>query len=315
MNKKAYDIIGDIHGQAEELINLLQKMGYKVNRTGVFQHETRTAVFLGDFIDRGNQQIKVIDIVRPMVETGSALAVMGNHEFNAIAYYLTHSETGEYLRLHTESNRKQHCAFLNEFEPDPSLYQSTINWFMSLPLWLDLNGLKIIHACWDQACIDRLHSTLDDGLYVNKEIMQRASDPSFWEFSTIETLLKGKEIPLKSGHSFFDKDGNERHNIRVRWWDQSATTYKTAFMGPESVLTHIPDDEITGDHLIEYSHEEVPVFLGHYWMTGKPIPLAKNIACVDYSVAKPGGKLVAYRWDGENQLNENKYVSVERNDK
>ena len=65
-------------------------------------------------------------------------------------------------------------------------------------------------------------------------------------------------------------------------------------------------------HLIDYSHNDVPVFLGHYWMTGKPEPLSDNIACLDYSVAKPGGKLVAYRWDGERKLDISKYVSVYR---
>jgi hypothetical protein len=47
-------------------------------------------------------------------------------------------------------------------------------------------------------------------------------------------------------------------------------------------------------------------------MEGEPVPLAPNIACLDYSVAKPGGKLVAYRWDGEKVLDPGKYVTVER---
>jgi len=307
-----YDIIGDIHGQADELISLLDKMGYQINKNGIYQHESRQLIFLGDFVDRGNQQRKVIDIVRPMVDSGSAIAVMGNHEFNAIAYYLTNSETGKHLRIHSEKNQKQHQAFLDEYEAEPLLYESTINWFMTLPLWIDLDCIKVIHACWDSSWIERLKSTLVDGKYVNKEIMRRASDPTCWEFEAIETVLKGKEIPLKTGHSFFDKDGNERHNIRVRWWDQAARTYKTAFMGPESAITHIPDDEIVGDHLVEYLHEESPVFLGHYWLSGDPEPLATNIACVDYSVAKPGGKLVAYRWDGESSLSNKKYVWVNR---
>ena len=83
-------------------------------------------------------------------------------------------------------------------------------------------------------------------------------------------------------------------------------------MGPESARTHIPDDEITGDHLVEYSHKAPPVFLGHYWMEGEPAPLAPNIACLDYSVAKPGGKLVAYRWDGEQVLESGNFFWVER---
>jgi hypothetical protein len=36
------------------------------------------------------------------------------------------------------------------------------------------------------------------------------------------------------------------------------------------------------------------------------------VACLDYSVARPGGKLVAYRWDGEQQLDAGKFVAVER---
>jgi hypothetical protein len=52
------------------------------------------------------------------------------------------------------------------------------------------------------------------------------------------------------------------------------------------------------------------VFVGHYWLTGTPRQLAPNVACTDYSVAK-GGKLVAYRWDGESILTEDKFKWVE----
>ena len=63
---------------------------------------------------------------------------------------------------------------------------------------------------------------------------------------------------------------------------------------------------------MEYSHEAPPVFFGHYWMEGEPAPLAPNIACLDYSVAKPGGRLVAYRWDGDKTLEPGKYMWVKR---
>jgi len=102
--------------------------------------------------------------------------------------------------------------------------------------------------------------------------------------------------------------------MRVRWWDGGARTFRDAFMGPESALTHIPEDDIEGDHLIEYSHDEPPVFLGHYWLEGDPAPLASNIACLDYSVGKPGGRLTAYRWDGETALQADRFISVPRLD-
>lgn len=79
-------------------------------------------------------------------------------------------------------------------------------------------------------------------------------------------------------------------------------------MGPDDIITDIPDDPIPGDHQILYGHHEKPVFLGHYWLKDEPQLLAPNIACIDYSVAKPGGKLVAYRWDGEKELNADKFV-------
>lgn len=83
---QSFDLIGDIHGQANELIELLEKLSYE-EKNNIWQHENRKVIFLGDFIDRGDQQKEVINIVRPMIENGFALSVMGNHEYNAIAYY------------------------------------------------------------------------------------------------------------------------------------------------------------------------------------------------------------------------------------
>ena len=311
MGNKSYDIIGDIHGQAEELKQLLELLGYVVNDKGIYTHNTRKIIFLGDFIDRGDYQKEVLSVVRPMVESGAALAVMGNHEYNAIAYATVSDNKDEYLRPHTDKNIKQHKAFLGVYEADKAAYSDVINWFKTLPLWLDLGDLRVIHACWDAALTERINKDYNGNLLTD-DLLINSSKKGYWEYEAIETLLKGKEIPLKDGISFKDKDNNTRHNIRVRWWDQSATNYKSAFMGPESARTHIPDDDIEGDHLVEYSYDEPPVFLGHYWMEGEPEPLSKNIACLDYSVAKPGGKLVAYRWDGEKNLKKGNYVYVHR---
>ena len=60
----------------------------------------------------GPQQRRVLEIVRPMVEAGSALAVMGNHEFNAIAYFTADGEGG-HLRARNEKNTRQHQVFLD----------------------------------------------------------------------------------------------------------------------------------------------------------------------------------------------------------
>ena len=305
----SYDVIGDIHGCSKTLEKLLSKLGYNRDSDEIYRHPDRTVVFLGDFIDRGPHQREVISIVKPMIEAGSARSVMGNHEYNAIAYATPDEERGGFLRAHSDRNRKQHVAFLDEYAFDSREHKEVIAWFTTLPLWLDLGDIRVIHACWAREIIRNLGSPV-----LTRELLHASCEKGAREYEAIETLLKGKEIALPEGHVMHDKDGNARHYMRVRWWDQSASSYSMAFLGPESGRTHIPDDEIAGDHLIEYSHEEPPVFLGHYWMEGEPEPLAPNIACTDYSVAKPGGKLVAYRWDGERDLNRERFVAVDRVD-
>ena len=93
-----------------------------------------------------------------MIESGTAQSVMGNHEYNAICYFTQHPETGEYLRAHSSGNRKHHLAFLNAYENSPKEYADVINWLKTLPLWLDLGDLKIVHACWDKELIQQLQN-------------------------------------------------------------------------------------------------------------------------------------------------------------
>ena len=309
---QSYDIIGDIHGCNLTLLKLLTELGYTQDADGAYQHAERKVIFLGDFIDRGPGQREIISIVKRMVNAGSALTVMGNHEYNAIAYATRTKDGSDFLRPHSQRNFKQHKVFLDAYEGDESAYKAAIEWFKTLPLWLDLSDIKIIHACWDNNEIENIKKMQNGSAYLTDKLLQASCQKSNWQYNAIETILKGKEVTLPEGQSFRDKDGNVRHEIRICWWDQNAKTYQEAFMGPEHARTHIPDDDIIGDHLIGYSHDEPPVFLGHYWLEGVPEPLSDNITCIDYSVAKPGGKLVAYRWDGENVLHKGKYVSVER---
>ncbi|MER6344767.1 polynucleotide kinase-phosphatase [Streptomyces sp. NPDC001595] len=71
-----FDIIGDIHGCATELEALLGKLGY----TDGVHPDGRTAVFVGDLVDRGPDSPGVLRRVMAMVKSGNALCVPGNHE-------------------------------------------------------------------------------------------------------------------------------------------------------------------------------------------------------------------------------------------
>ncbi|MET8637552.1 polynucleotide kinase-phosphatase [Streptomyces sp. NPDC004680] len=71
-----FDIIGDVHGCSSELEALLGKLGYVDGA----HPQGRTAVFLGDLVDRGPDSPGVLRRVMSMVASGNALCVPGNHE-------------------------------------------------------------------------------------------------------------------------------------------------------------------------------------------------------------------------------------------
>ncbi|EMI44783.1 diadenosine tetraphosphatase [Rhodopirellula sp. SWK7] len=124
--------------------------------------------------------------------------------------------------------------------------------------------------------------------------------------AAIENVLKGPELKLPAGHWVVDKEGHKRGSVRIKWYEDGAgRTYRQHHLGSDDV----PDLEMAESDLATidvYPRDAAPVFVGHYWLTGTPAPLAANVACTDYSVAK-GGKLVAYRWDGERELSADKF--------
>lgn len=81
----SFDVIGDLHGCCDELLALLKVMGYKIENTAaliprITAPEGRTAVFVGDFVDRGPDNVRTLLVVMAMVHSGAALAVPGNHD-------------------------------------------------------------------------------------------------------------------------------------------------------------------------------------------------------------------------------------------
>jgi hypothetical protein len=300
-NKQKYDLIGDIHGHANDLSSLLSELGYD-DAEGYFQHTDRKVIFLGDFIDRGINQKRVLDIVMPMVKAGAARAVMGNHEFNALAFHTKDpNNLSAWLRKRDDKNISQHLAFLNEYS-SPKLkneLEEVLDFFRSLPLWLELDGIRVIHACWHDEIIQSIRAKLNDDNTMTNEFFVAANTKNTIEHHAIENLLKGVEFKLADGISFFDKDGHERHEVRTRWWLNDAKDLgELAFGRYEKNITDLP---VNTNDLVGYPDNAPPVFIGHYWLNGTPTPLADNIACLDYSVAKHG-KLVAYRWGGEQTL-------------
>lgn len=304
MVDQAYDIVGDIHGHADPLRRLLRKLGYAEIK-GIFRHSERKMVFVGDFIDRGPEQREVLRIARSMCEGGSASAVLGNHEFNAIGW-AAQGEDGGFLRSHSPKNAHQHVEFLRQFHENSAAHQDAVSWFRSLPVWLDLPGLRVVHACWHEPSREALMSLLDERGCLTEEGIRESYRHGTAAHAAVEILLKGPEQRLPEGTHFTDKDGHKREEVRLRWWDQDAITFRKAALSMDGREGELPDSTLPQD--FRYV-ESKPVFFGHYWLNGTPAITAPNAACLDFSVAKEG-YLTAYRWSGESELTGDSLVSV-----
>ncbi|MCX6162155.1 MAG: metallophosphoesterase [Ignavibacteriae bacterium] len=302
------DIIGDIHGHADKLKELLLKSGYTNDNEKGFCHPRRKVLFIGDYIDRGPKIPETLKIVKQMADNGNAIALMGNHEYNAICFH-TKSREGGYLREHSIKNILQHKETLKQFHNKQEEYDSYIEWFKTLPLFYETNEFRAVHACWDSNHIQNLQEKLTvnklDNDTLHKSVYEK---PGL--YNIIDHTLKGKELKLPGGATFTDTDGTIRKEIRIKWWENpEKQTYRSiSVTNIDDIKSKRLDDDIS-DVLDKnyYTETEKPVFFGHYWLEGKPWLFRNNVCCLDYSVAK-GGKLAAYRFNGEEILDSNNFT-------
>jgi hypothetical protein len=294
-----YDIIGDIHGCATYLTDLLAGLGYEEDWTGVHWHPERQAIYVGDLIDRGGEQLRVLEIVKGMVDSGSAQIVMGNHEFNAIAYSTQSPDgNGEFLRRHSEKNTKQHQSFLDQVTGP--IRDDYLQWFKTIPLWLDLGGLRIIHACWHEDSMRIVKEALGSNRFNAMDQFVRATTEGEPLYDAIEVLLKGPEISLAKHDQppYCDKDGHPRDRARVAWWKDEATTLRDLAVMDNNFQTRdgrpypvLPCSEVDASERSYCYRADIPVVYGHYWRTGTPEQgqdWTSRTACVDFSAVSTG---------------------------
>lgn len=287
------DFIGDIHGHADELVLLLDQLGYN-NSKGYFSHpEGRKVVFVGDFIDRGPKIKETLEIVKGMCDCSTAEAVMGNHEYNAILFHTKNKKEGGYFRVHGFKEINQHLETLKQFQHNGIEWQMYIEWFKTLPLFIDSEHYGVVHAYWNKEHIDYLNL---NPINLNEEWLKKLTDENTIEYKIVEELLKGKEFKLPEGYYFFDKDNNKREECRIKWWhpiNEDLTYGAYLFHCPDS----LKNEKI--EILTEISPTNKPIFFGHYWLKEDEPKLSNsNAICLDYSIAK-NGHLVAYSLDTE----------------
>ncbi len=150
-----FDIVGDVHGCFEELHELLAKLGYHVpqqvdqlSAQQIAAPEGRRVVFVGDFVDRGPRSMMVLKLVMTMVESGHALAVLGNHD----------DKFWRWLQGRKVSVAHGLAGTIAEFEQEPSSMRAKLlTFFATLPahLWLDSGRLVVAHAGIQEAMLGK----------------------------------------------------------------------------------------------------------------------------------------------------------------
>ncbi len=315
MRFSGYDIIGDVHGCANTLKALLSKMGYKKDGDCYF-HQDRQAVFVGDIVDRGPRIREALHVVKNMVDAGTAVCVLGNHEYNALGYVTPTPESEnsgdiKYVRSHNARHNRLIAETLSQFASYPEEWRMFLDWFRTLPVFLEIESFRVVHACWDENLI-REFQRKKKPMFLDKHFIQRSSAKTTLEGRFMDRLTRGTDLALPKGRAMKSKDGYQRSLFRTKFWSENPVTFEDVAFQPDPLPEDVAAYKLSPkdrQSLIYYDVDQPPVFFGHYWLQGKPKPLRKNIVCLDYSAVKYG-RLAAYRYDGEQALCESKFEWV-----
>ena len=322
--QQGYDFIGDVHGCAQTLRALLAQLGYvqATNKAGESVYEyhegksQRIVVFLGDLIDRGPRIVETVKLVKAMVEQGSAICLLGNHELHALMYaaksrlddsdleiiydisrYRTDA-ADSFLVSHNERRAAVLRDTLQQYQAVATeLWESHLNWFATLPIYFEAAECRAAHACWHDELIRAFEAQYRSSAMSAKALIDM-QDTTSLAYRTIDTLSRGVQLRLPGGHAMPSEFGGSRRRFRTRFWDTDAQSLADLALQPDPLPNQVAALEISDEQrksLIHYPDDAPVLFIGHYWLEGSPKPLARNIICLDYSAVK-GGKLAAYRF-------------------
>lgn len=258
------DIVGDVHGEIDALLGLLKHLGYSQHG----EHpQGRRLVFLGDLCDRGPDSPAVIRYVQHLVQRDLAQCLLGNHEINVLrgspkngnGWFFAHDHDRQRGRFtHTVQADEQQRIQIHEF-------------FITLPLILQRDDLRLVHAAWMPEHIDRIaaHEGQHDvlGLYhlyeqqteaqVATTGLKRAVAAEYRRYG--ELLLDANaSIPLLPGLGLYDETYQMSNPVRVLTSGVEQRVVAPFYAsGKWRMVERVPWwHAYTG---------AVPVIVGHYW--------------------------------------------------
>ena len=319
------DIIGDIHGELNALQALLHHLGYRDGR----HPQGRRLVFVGDLCDRGPDSPGSIALVQSLVESGQACAVMGNHELNL-------------LRGDRKDGNNWFWDVTNpdedKFEPyrrvDPDQRQTILAFLAKLPLVLQREDLRIVHAAWHEPSVSRLLARSDEPLLALFDEWDNATDARLVESG----LMAESEAEMEGWHDFLTTEGNPVPLLAAKGRSDECRqmgnplrvlTSGVERLARESFYTSGKWRFTERVKWWDHYQSDIPVVIGHYWRQFYPDDLPtsgkgdsnifaglaptdwhgarRNVFCVDFcvggryqerqqGVSRYKSKLAALRW-------------------
>ena len=301
------DIIGDVHGEFDVLERLLGHLGYDHEGNST---EGRQLVFLGDLVDRGPDSPAVLEKVMRLVEHGKAQCLMGNHELNILLERPMHGN-GWLI----QPNIMEKPGEFHSKPANPQRLGAYLQFFASLPLALENESLRLVHACWNAASVNRLRNAQERGLTITElyeqyeaDVREMLRDPDlaprlekelgFYSVSIFDPKWPAKLLPACATVDVIRQMNNP---IRVLTTSEVTIATKPFFAMRRWHMTERTKWWDSYD-------EDIPVIIGHFWrrfnnaaervsgVFGKDVfdgipPHAwlgkrKNVYCVDYSVGQ-----------------------------
>ncbi len=175
-----FDIVGDVHGCFDELIKLLDKLGWRKDDKGQYWHpQNRKLCFVGDLVDRGPASAAVLRLAMQMLQAGRAYWVKGNHDH----------KWARYLKGHNVQISHGIVETINQFKTESQAFKDQV---------YDLIERLPIYAVLDEAKLIIAHAGLEEKFHFKK--------------------TKGAKAFALFGKSSGKYDTNG-YPIRIRWQD------------------------------------------------------------------------------------------------
>jgi protein phosphatase len=188
------DIIGDVHSCAEELFELIDKLGYRKSLDGQYSHlKNRSLMFVGDLIDRGPFPIEVLTFAMSALKSGIAFFVRGNHD-HKLYRYLKKKALGQEINMKLGNGLLETIQAL---ERKGDGFESQVFEFLSsLPLKYEDNNLIVVHGAYREKVSDKYAKSLNLYGEVKKGDLTDKGNPirlDFWkyDYTGIKTIVVG----------------------------------------------------------------------------------------------------------------------------